>query len=47
MLTNLTYDQICHEHVTYLGLRQQGERFLDTYRRLGIQPFREKLYGAH
>ncbi len=32
---------------TYLGLRQQGERFLDTYRRLGIQPFREKLYAAH
>ena len=22
MLTNLTYDQICHEHVTYLGLYQ-------------------------
>ena len=22
MLTNLTYDQVCHEHVTYLGLRQ-------------------------
>ncbi len=22
MLTNLTYDQICHEHLTYLGLRQ-------------------------
>lgn len=22
MLTNLTYDQICHEHLTYLGLQQ-------------------------
>ncbi len=32
---------------TYLGARQPGERFLDTYRRLGIQPFREKLYAAH
>jgi sulfite reductase (NADPH) hemoprotein beta-component len=32
---------------TYLGARRPGERFLDTYRRLGIQPFREKLYAAH
>jgi sulfite reductase (NADPH) hemoprotein beta-component len=32
---------------TYIGLRQAGERFLDTYRRVGIQPFREKLYAAH
>ncbi len=32
---------------TYLNARQPGERFLDTYRRLGIQPFREKLYVAH
>jgi sulfite reductase (NADPH) hemoprotein beta-component len=32
---------------TYVGLRQDGERFLDTYRRVGIQPFREKLYVAH
>jgi sulfite reductase (NADPH) hemoprotein beta-component len=31
----------------YLNARQPGERFLDTYRRLGIQPFREKLYAAH
>jgi sulfite reductase (NADPH) hemoprotein beta-component len=28
-------------------LRQDGERFLDTYRRVGIQPFREKLYASH
>ncbi|MFM9862842.1 MAG: nitrite/sulfite reductase, partial [Micropepsaceae bacterium] len=32
---------------TYLAARQPGERFLDTYRRLGVQPFREKLYAAH
>jgi sulfite reductase (NADPH) hemoprotein beta-component len=32
---------------TYIGLRQSGERFLDTYRRVGIQPFRERLYAAH
>jgi sulfite reductase (NADPH) hemoprotein beta-component len=31
---------------TYLGLRSNGERFLDTYRRLGIEPFKEKLYAA-
>jgi sulfite reductase (NADPH) hemoprotein beta-component len=32
---------------TYLSLRQPGERFLDTTRRVGLQPFRERLYGAH
>lgn len=29
----------------YLGAREDGERFLDTYRRLGIDPFKEALYG--
>ncbi len=29
----------------YLGLRKEGERFLDTYRRVGMQPFKEALYG--
>jgi len=29
----------------YLGLRQDGERFLDTYRRAGIGPFKEAVYG--
>ena len=29
----------------YLAQRQQGERFLDTYRRLGMAPFKEALYG--
>ena len=32
---------------TYLALRQDGERFLDTYRRVGAAPFKEKLYAAH
>ncbi len=31
---------------TYLGIRIEGERFLDTYRRVGLQPFKERLYGA-
>jgi sulfite reductase (NADPH) hemoprotein beta-component len=31
---------------TYLELRRPGERFIDAYRRLGIEPFREKLYAA-
>ena len=29
----------------YLGARQQGERFVDTYRRIGMEPFKEALYG--
>ncbi|MBE5073625.1 nitrite/sulfite reductase [Erythrobacteraceae bacterium E2-1 Yellow Sea] len=29
----------------YLAQRQQGERFLDTYRRIGMDPFKEALYG--
>jgi sulfite reductase (NADPH) hemoprotein beta-component len=32
---------------TYLHVRQDGERFLDTYRRVGLKPFKEKLYAAH
>jgi sulfite reductase (NADPH) hemoprotein beta-component len=32
---------------TYLHVREDGERFLDTVRRLGIHPFKEKLYAAH
>jgi sulfite reductase (NADPH) hemoprotein beta-component len=36
----------------YLKLREQDERFLDTYRRIGMEPFknmayREQLYAAH
>ena len=35
------------ERVTdrYLAERQTGERFLDTYRRLGMEPFKEAIYG--
>ncbi|MBX9796186.1 nitrite/sulfite reductase [Sphingomonas sp.] len=35
------------ERVTdlYLGTREDGERFIDTYRRLGFEPFKEALYG--
>ena len=32
---------------TYLDIRQEGEIFIDTYRRVGMQPFKEKLYAAH
>ncbi len=36
----------------YLVVRKPGERFLDTYRRLGMEPFkniayREEMYAAH
>lgn len=31
----------------YLKRRTQGERFLDTVRRLGIEPFKEGAYAAH
>ena len=29
----------------YLAQRQEGERFLDTYRRIGMAPFKEAIYG--
>ena len=29
----------------YLRERHEGERFLDTYRRIGMTPFKEALYG--
>ncbi len=32
---------------TYLGLRSDGEKFIDTYRRVGLAPFKETLYAAH
>jgi len=32
---------------TYVGLRTDGENFLDTYRRVGKAPFKENLYAAH
>jgi sulfite reductase (NADPH) hemoprotein beta-component len=35
------------ERVTdkYLSVREGGERFLDTYRRVGFEPFKEAIYG--
>ncbi|HEX7858018.1 MAG TPA: nitrite/sulfite reductase [Sphingobium sp.] len=29
----------------YLAKREEGERFLDTYRRIGMDPFKEAIYG--
>jgi sulfite reductase (NADPH) hemoprotein beta-component len=29
----------------YLAKREDGERFLDTYRRIGMAPFKETIYG--
>ncbi|GAA0728523.1 nitrite/sulfite reductase [Sphingomonas japonica] len=29
----------------YLSLREDGERFVDTYRRVGMEPFKAVLYG--
>ncbi len=31
---------------TYLTVREHEERFLDTYRRVGIEPFKEAVYGS-
>ena len=30
----------------YMDLREDGERFLDTYRRVGIAPFKEAVYAV-
>ena len=32
---------------TYLDVRQNGEKFSETFARVGITPFKEKLYAAH
>ena len=32
---------------TYLANRRDGETFIDTYRRTGLTPFKEALYGSH
>ncbi len=29
----------------YKSLRDDGERFIDTYRRVGLEPFKEAIYG--
>ena len=31
---------------TYIELREAGEKFIDTYRRIGPDPFKEELYSA-
>jgi sulfite reductase (NADPH) hemoprotein beta-component len=31
---------------TYLEQRQEGESFLDTYHRIGQEPFKERVYGV-
>ncbi len=31
---------------TYVAERREGERFLETYRRVGATPFKERLYAA-
>jgi sulfite reductase (NADPH) hemoprotein beta-component len=32
---------------TYLVIREHNERFLDTYRRVGVEPFKAAVYGEH
>ena len=32
---------------TYLAVRRDDEKFIDTYRRVGNEPFKEKLYATH
>lgn len=32
---------------TYIKIRQEGERFIETYRRVGKEPFKETLYATH
>jgi len=31
---------------TYLEIRRHEERFIDTYRRVGIEPFKQAVYGS-
>jgi sulfite reductase (NADPH) hemoprotein beta-component len=31
---------------TYLDRREAGERFVDTYRRIGAEPFKDRVYGS-
>ena len=30
---------------TFVDLREEDEPFLDTYRRVGIEPFKERVYA--
>jgi sulfite reductase (NADPH) hemoprotein beta-component len=38
-------DTIARLIETYVDHREEGERFLDTYRRIGLEPFKAKVYG--
>ena len=40
----LTIDQLLQ---VYLEQRESGERFIDTYRRIGMAPFKERVYASH
>jgi sulfite reductase (NADPH) hemoprotein beta-component len=31
----------------YRGVRNDEERFIDTVRRVGVRPFKERAYAAH
>jgi sulfite reductase (NADPH) hemoprotein beta-component len=31
----------------YVEQRTEDERFIDTYRRIGIDPFKERVYAAN
>jgi sulfite reductase (NADPH) hemoprotein beta-component len=39
-------DTIARILEAYVEQREEGERFLDTVRRVGVEPFRERVYGA-
>ena len=47
----LPYDKVADAVDTlvdvYLRERHDGERFLDTFRRTGVAPFKEAVYAAH
>jgi sulfite reductase (NADPH) hemoprotein beta-component len=32
---------------TYRSIREDGEQFIDTFRRVGIEPFKERAYVSH
>jgi sulfite reductase (NADPH) hemoprotein beta-component len=47
---SFSYDEVVDAVETivkvYIAERRDGERFLETYRRVGLAPFKEALYGA-
>ena len=48
---SFSYDEVVDAVDTvvtaYLASRRDGETFLETYGRIGVEPFKEALYGAH